>query len=168
MKIRVLKEDERARLSEFLYEAIYQEDGVESSPFSVIEQPDLAIYIEDFGLKKGDYCLVCETEGELVAAVWVRLIHGFGYLDNQTPEFALAVKKQFRQRGIGTSLMRKMLEKLRKTPYKQASLAVQKENYAVKMYQKLGFQIVNETEEEYIMIYLLDKKIIGMDNSDMQ
>lgn len=155
MKIREIKKDEREQLSYFLYEAIYQEDGEESLPFSVITQPELAIYVKNFGLKKGDHCLVCEIEGTLVAAVWVRFIHGFGYLDDQTPELALAVKKQYRQKGIGTKLMKEMLEFLRKVPYKQVSLAVQKENYAVKMYSKLGFQIVNETLEEYSMIYLL-------------
>lgn len=155
MKIREIKKDEREQLSYFLYEAIYQEDGEEPLPFSVIKQPELAIYVKNFGLKKGDHCLVCEIEGTLVATVWVRFIHGFGYLDDQTPELALAVKKQYRQKGIGTKLMNEMLKFLRKVPYKQVSLAVKKENYAVKMYQKLGFQIVNETLEEYSMIYLL-------------
>ena len=36
--------------------------------------------------------------------------------------------------------------------YKQASLSVQKANYAVRMYQKTGFEIVDENEEEYIML----------------
>ena len=35
---------------------------------------------------------------------------------------------------------------------KQTSLSVQKENYAVNMYQKIGFKVVSETEEEYIMV----------------
>ena len=34
---------------------------------------------------------------------------------------------------------------------KRASLAVQKANYAVKMYRKVGFEIVGENAEEYIM-----------------
>ena len=41
---------------------------------------------------------------------------------------------------------------LKEQGYEQASLAVQKENYAVRMYQKLGFEIVDENTEEYIMI----------------
>ncbi|NDO30105.1 GNAT family N-acetyltransferase [Enterocloster clostridioformis] len=36
--------------------------------------------------------------------------------------------------------------------YKQTSLSVQKANYAVNMYQKIGFEVVNENDEEYIMI----------------
>ena len=32
------------------------------------------------------------------------------------------------------------------------SFAVQKQNYAVKMYKNVGFEIVDENEEEYIMV----------------
>ena len=45
-----------------------------------------------------------------------------------------------------------MLALLRENGYKQASLAVQKANYAVNMYKNVGFQTVAENEEEYIMI----------------
>ncbi|GHT75982.1 hypothetical protein AGMMS50262_12950 [Bacteroidia bacterium] len=36
--------------------------------------------------------------------------------------------------------------------YKQISLSVDKANYAVKMYQKFGFEIVKENEKDYIML----------------
>ena len=55
-------------------------------------------------------------------------------------------------RSIGTALMKSMLNLLKAEKYQQASLAVQKANYAVKMYEGLGFEIVDENEEEYIMI----------------
>lgn len=45
-----------------------------------------------------------------------------------------------------------MLTKLKLEGYKQASLSVQKMNYAVCMYRKIGFEIVDENDEEYIMI----------------
>jgi ribosomal protein S18 acetylase RimI-like enzyme len=45
-----------------------------------------------------------------------------------------------------------MLELLKERGYKKASLAVQKGNYAVRMYEKVGFKIVKELEEEYLMI----------------
>ena len=56
---------------------------------------------------------------------------------------------------IGTALMEKILEYLKKLNYPKASLAVQKGNYAVRMYQKVGFEIVDENEQEYIMIHRL-------------
>ncbi len=44
-----------------------------------------------------------------------------------------------------------MLELLANKGYKRASAAVQKENYAVKMYKKVGFEVVDENEQEFIM-----------------
>ena len=48
--------------------------------------------------------------------------------------------------------MTTMISELRQRGYKKASLAVQKENYAVKMYRKVGFEVIRETEEEFIMV----------------
>ena len=36
--------------------------------------------------------------------------------------------------------------------YPQVSLSVQKANYAARMYKKLGFETVEDKEEEYIMV----------------
>ena len=48
--------------------------------------------------------------------------------------------------------MKEMLALLREKGYKRASLAVQKANYAVKMYNNVGFRTVDENAEEYIMV----------------
>ncbi len=37
--------------------------------------------------------------------------------------------------------------------YNKVSLAVQKENYAYKMYKNIGFKIFEKKEEEYLMLY---------------
>ena len=59
---------------------------------------------------------------------------------------------EYRGKRIGTQLMRCMLTYLKDKGYEKTSLAVQKDNYAVKMYQKLGFEKVDENDQEYIMI----------------
>ena len=97
-------------------------------------------------------CLVAQVEAEIVGAVWVRIMNDYGHIDNDTPSFAISLLKEYRNYGIGTELMTQMLRKLKAHGYKQASLAVQKMNYAVRMYKKVGFEIVDENEEEYIMI----------------
>ena len=40
----------------------------------------------------------------------------------------------------------------KKFMYERASLAVQKANYAVRMYEKVGFRTVDENDEEFIMV----------------
>ncbi|OAV74546.1 putative acetyltransferase [Bacteroidales bacterium Barb7] len=122
------------------------------------------MYIRDFGTKKDDYCLVADLNGEIVGAVWVRIlsgeIKGYGNIDDQTPEFAISLFKAYRNRGIGTLLMEKMIEQLKEKGYNQTSLSVDKTNYAVKMYEKLGFETVKENEHDYMMILQL-KALLG-------
>lgn len=84
--------------------------------------------------------------------MWTRIMDDYGHVDNDTPSFAISLYREYRGQGIGTQLMLKMLELLKEQGYKKASLAVQKANYAVKMYEKLGFRTVDENTEEYIMI----------------
>lgn len=150
--IRRLRDDEADVLRDFIYEAIFIPEGVTPPPRDIIDQPELRVYTDDFGSRKGDLCLVAETNDKIVGAAWTRIMNDYGHVDDETPSFAISLYKECRGKGIGTSLMRGMLDLLRNEGYKQASLAVQKANYAVKMYEKVGFEIVDENEEEYIMI----------------
>lgn len=150
--IRQLRENERGLLSDFLYEAIFIPEGVEPPPREITKQPELQVYIERFGERDHDRCLVAEVNGTVVGAVWTRIMQDYGHIDDETPSFAISLYKEYRGHGIGTALMRAMLEVLRKSGVKQASLAVQKQNYAVKMYEKVGFVTVDENDEEYIML----------------
>ena len=154
-RIREIRENEYYILSEFLYEAIFIPVGMEKPPKAIIEQPELQVYIADFG-KSDDWCLVAEVKGKIVGAVWVRVMDDYGHIDDEIPSFAMSLYEEYRNMGIGTALMRDMLEFLKNKGYKQTSLSVQKANYATRMYQKAGFQVVKENEEEYIMVCLLN------------
>ena len=151
-KIRKILEREVSLLQDFLYEAIFVPEGMFAPPKSIINQPELQVYITDFGKKKDDIGLVAEVGKKVVGAVWVRIMDDYGHIDNDTPSFAISLYKDYRGFGIGTDLMKEMLRILKDRGYKQASLAVQKANYAVRMYQKTGFEIVDENGEEYIML----------------
>lgn len=150
--IRTISETEKSLLQDFLYEAVFVPEGVPAPPKSIINQPELQVYIADFGKKKDDIGLIAEVDKKAVGAVWVRIMNDYGHIDNDTPSFAISLYKDYRGLGIGTALMKEMLRILKDRGYKQASLAVQKANYAVRMYQKTGFEIVDENEEEYIML----------------
>ena len=151
-KIRTISVGEDSLLQDFLYEAVFVPEGMSAPPKSIINQPELQVYTADFGKKKDDIGLAAEVNKKAVGAVWVRIMNDYGHIDNDTPSFAISLYKDYRGLGIGTALMKEMLRILKDRGYKQASLAVQKANYAVKMYQKTGFEIVDENEEEYIML----------------
>ena len=153
-QIREIRENEYPILADFLYEAIFIPEGMEKPPKSIIEQPELQVYIADFG-KEDDWCLVAEVKEKIVGAAWVRIMDDYGHIDDRTPSLAISLYKEYRNLGIGTALMGTMLQFLKDKGYKQTSLSVQKENYAVDMYRKAGFEMVSENDEEYIMVYWL-------------
>ena len=153
--IREMKVSEFDLLNEFLYEAIFVPQGVEPPPKSIIEKDELQVYVKDFGKQKDDIALIAEIDGRIVGAVWVRIMNDYGHIDDDTPSLAISIYREYRGNGIGTELMRNMLSLLKQRGYKRTSLAVQKTNYAVKMYKNVGFDIVDENQEEYIMAYKL-------------
>lgn len=153
--IREMRTDEYPLLDDFLYQAIYQPDTMDLAPKSIINNSELQVYIKGFGTQKDDHCFCAEVDNKVVGAVWVRNINGYGSIDDVTVEFAISVFDEYQKMGIGTALMNRMLEHLKELNYPKASLAVQKGNYAVRMYQKVGFEIACENEQEYIMIHRL-------------
>ena len=156
-KIREIDKSEYEILNDFLYEAIFIPKGTEKPPKDIIKNKDLQVYVEEFGSRKDDNCLVAECDNKIVGACWTRIMNDYGHVDEETPSFAISLYEEYRGQGIGTDLMIKMLELLKQKGYKKASLAVQKANYAVKMYKKVGFEIVDENDEEFIMVCELNK-----------
>lgn len=153
VELRMLRDDETELLKRFLYEAIFIPEGVEPLDQSIINQPELALYYESFGSGEADNCIVAEeNNNKIIGAVWTRIMNDYGHIDDDTPSFAISLFKEYRGQGIGTRMMRGMLALIKSQGYRQASLAVQKANYAVKMYEKVGFKIVDENAEEYIMV----------------
>lgn len=150
-QIREIKESEYPVLPDFLYEAIFIPEGTEKPSKSIIEQPELQVYVADFG-KEDDWCLVAEIKAKIVGAVWARIMNDYGHIDDETPSLSISLYEEYRHLGLGTALMKEMLQFLKDKGYKQASLSVQKANYAVNMYRKVGFEVVKENEEEYIMV----------------
>ena len=152
IKIREMTAEEYPLLDEFLYQAIFVPKGADAPPREIIRQPELQVYVQNFGQQKGDCCLAADCGGKVVGAVWVRIMNDYGHIDDDTPSFAISLLPGYRGHGIGTKLMLEMCDLLRKEGYERASLAVQKENYAVKMYRSCGFETIAENEQEYIMV----------------
>lgn len=153
--IREIEKSEYYLLVDFLYEAIFVPDGVEAPAKSIINSPELQVYIECFGMLKDDKCLVAEVDGSIVGAIWSRIMIDYGHIDDTTPSLAISLYKAYRGLGIGKKLIKEMLILLNNNGYPCVSLAVQKANYAVKLYQDAGFKKIREVNEEYIMVKFL-------------
>ncbi len=155
VEIREIRQDEYDFLFDMLHEAIFVPEGEEKLPESVVHEPYLSKYVKNFG-KNGDLAFVLVKDGQLIGAVWARLLcgeeKGYGFVDENTPELSMAIKADFRGRGFGTRLLEKIFERFQSDGVKKISLSVDKLNAAVRLYQRHGFEIAGEKGTAYTML----------------
>lgn len=150
--IRPIKRNEIMLLTDFVYEAVFLPESEPRPPRTLIQNPQIWAYIDDFGNRPHDYCLVAESDHIIVGAVWVRGGCAYGAVAPEIPECAVSIYPQYRNLGIGTALMCEMLKLLKTNNYTKLSLSVDKNNYAVKLYRKVGFRILQERDHDFLMI----------------
>ena len=149
--IREMWKEEYPLLKDFLYEAVYVPEGVDPPNRAIIDSPELQMYIRGFGNSRHDHAMVAVVDGDIAGVVWARIMDDYGHINDETPSLAISVHNGYRNSGIGTALLKEMLLYMKMKGYPAVSLSVQKANYAVRMYQKAGFCIVKENDEEYVM-----------------
>src|SRR3970282_2269027 len=84
-----------------------------------------------------------------VGAAWYRLSRreqpGYGSVDEETPELAIAVVPSRRGRGVGDALLNALCDSARSEGHRAISLSVERDNDAlVSYYTKHGFERVAE------------------------
>jgi len=145
--IRPLTEADADWLWEMLYQAIYVSPDGEPPLREIVHEPGIAHYAADWG-RPGDIgYLATDTSGQQIGAAWLRLLvghdRGYGYVDDATPELAVAVMPGHRGQGIGTRLLSALLDAAGES-YDAVSLSVQADNPALRLYQRLGFEVVED------------------------
>jgi ribosomal protein S18 acetylase RimI-like enzyme len=113
------------------------------------EEPGpVARYVKGWG-RPGDTVLIAVEEGFPVGAAWYRLFRrdhpGYGFVDEETPELAIAVVPSRRGRGIGEALLDALCERARAERHSALSLSVERGNAPLlEFYEKHGFVRVHE------------------------
>jgi ribosomal protein S18 acetylase RimI-like enzyme len=109
----------------------------------------VALYVKGWG-RPGDTALIAIDEGFPVGAAWYRLFRreqpGYGFVDEETPELAIAVVPSRRGRGIGDALLKELYARAKKDGHRAVSLAAERDNAPLVSYyeQKHGFARVHE------------------------
>jgi ribosomal protein S18 acetylase RimI-like enzyme len=139
-----------------LYEAVAWNPERVIPPYEfTIEHPELARYHAGWG-RRGDLAVVAEDGGEIVGAALCRLFtnddHGHGYVDDETPELAVAVWDGRRGKGIGTQLMEALEDVARAEGFSQLSLSVDADNPARHLYERLGYAEISADESGVRML----------------
>jgi ribosomal protein S18 acetylase RimI-like enzyme len=142
-------------LRDMLHHAYYwKERAPDSGPGPV------ALYVKAWG-RPGDTAVIAIDGGFPVGAAWYRLFSadrpGYGFVDERTPELAIAVVPSARGKGIGSKLLGALLDRVREAGYPSISLSVDRNNAgAIELYERHGFTKVGEDEDSFTMLASLD------------
>ena len=106
------------------------------------------LYVKAFG-RPGDTVVIALADGFPVGAAWYRLFKaakpGYGFVDEETPELAIAVVPSRRGHGIGEALLSALYERARTERHAALSLSVERDNEPLlAFYEKQGFVRVKE------------------------
>ena len=143
-----------------LYAAAFWRPAAERPPVAlVLGHPEARRFLDDWG-RDGDLGLIAELDGEPVGAVWLRRFtetdHGDGFIDEATPELAIAVRDGFRGRGIGRALLTAIHERARGAGVRRISLSANVDNPARGLYRSLGYVDVAPDDPNERMVVELD------------
>ena len=135
-------------LKDMLRHAFYWRSG------GTIEESSLWRYVAGWG-RRGDAAVIALEGGFPIGAAWFRLFPrdepGFGFVDEQTPEVAVAVVPSRRGRGIGSELMDSLLELAKEQGYGALSLSVADDSPAMHVFEKHGFERTQQTDGSWTM-----------------
>lgn len=120
----------------------------------------VALYVKAWG-RRGDAAVIAIENGFPVGSAWYRLFThdrpGYGFVDEATPELAIAVVPSARGKGVGGALLGALLARARDDRHAAVSLSVDRENAgAIDLYEKHGFARVSESDDTVTMLARLD------------
>jgi GNAT superfamily N-acetyltransferase len=149
-----------AFLAEMLYEAVnWLDDGAEERPAmdQVLAVPQTARYIDGWG-RTGDVAMYAlDLRDEPVGAAWYRSFTatepGYGYVADDVPELSVGVYPEFRGQRVGTLLLGALVARAEREGVRGLSLSVSPENPALRLYARLGFDVVGETPDALTMLH---------------
>jgi ribosomal protein S18 acetylase RimI-like enzyme len=155
VQVRAVGAGDEQMLRQYLRLSVFVRPGDPPPPDDIVDRPEIACYVDGWG-RYGDDGVVAideSTRGDIGAA-WLRLWPGpetgYGFVDRATPELGIAVRPEYRGRGIGTCLLDTLLARA-EPRYRAVSLSVSLDNPAVALYQRLGFRAIAESHGTLLM-----------------
>jgi ribosomal protein S18 acetylase RimI-like enzyme len=143
--IREVEAADQPILWDLLYEALWDPPTSPRRPRSVLSNPHIAAYVQDWGSNGTDLgFLAISREGSVAGGILSRLLvpplQGGAFYDAHTPQLGIAVFPTFQRQGLGTTLCTRYLAAA-STRFPRVSLGVHPENHAaIRLYRRLGFR----------------------------
>jgi GNAT superfamily N-acetyltransferase len=157
VEIRDLRPDETPFLLDMLDAALAWNPDVELPAREwVVEHPQVTPFHLEWGRRPGDTGLVADENGSPLGLAWYRYFtedeHGEGFVDEDTPEVAIAVVDAHRGSGVGRALMEAIHQRAREQGASRISLSVDPQNPARRLYLRLGYVNLEAGDEDGRMI----------------
>lgn len=141
--------------------AFWRPDGPSGSVAEVLSRPEFAHYVAGWP-RPGDLGVIAQDGQQPVGAAWVRLLPesdpGYGFVDPTTPELSMGVVKERRGQGIGLRLLDSVITAAREQGLGSLSLSVEPDNYARRLYERVGFRPVDEVNGSLTMLLRLPRR----------
>jgi ribosomal protein S18 acetylase RimI-like enzyme len=130
-----------------LLRASREDDDPSATVARAMTDPGLVRYVDGWG-RPGDVGVIAAVDGVDVGAAWARLLVGSArespaFVDEATPELAVAVAAGAEGRGIGTTLLRALLDLLHGS-VEAVTLNARDDNPAIALYERFGFVEIGE------------------------
>jgi RimJ/RimL family protein N-acetyltransferase len=154
MRIRPLVSSDQAKLWHWLHVALWDPPPAPMRPISVLENPGVRIYAENWG-HPTDVGVVAVVDDQDVGACWMRLLPagvGLGSIDGSTPQLGIALEAEHRGKGYGKALMQAALRAAWAHGYERVSLTVHPENPAIALYEGCGFRKQGVRSTYHLMV----------------
>ena len=153
--VRALTADDEPALWEMLYLAIYVPPGQAPLPPDIVKAPRLAHYVRGWGSTPGDMGIAAvDDAGGMVGAAWLRVFNhqdpGYGYVDDDTPELSIAVRPEYRGKGMGSRMLEALLLAAGQK-FQRISLSVSIGNPAERLYRRFGFEEIRRGDQDITM-----------------
>jgi ribosomal protein S18 acetylase RimI-like enzyme len=150
VQVRNATPDEVDALHAALLHAFNWEPAREPLP---LDHPVLAPYRDGWGAA-GDLGVVAEEDGAVVGAAYCRLVRGYGFVDERTPEVTIGVEPEHRGRGVGGRLLAALAERARTEGFERLSLSVEPANPALRLYERVGYRAVGMDDGGSVVMLL--------------
>ena len=145
-RVRSATQADELFLREMALHAVVEPGARKLTLDEVLQDERLARYIRDWR-RPGDGGVVAEADGNPVGAAWYRRFSrnepGYGFISEDIPEVSIAVVPEMRGRGIGRTLLVRLIDQARAEALPALSLSVSIHNpVAMRLYASLGFLTV--------------------------
>ncbi len=170
MRLREATTEDAPLLAELLLAAYNWTGDVRVTAADLRSDPHARRYLEGWR-RPGDLGVVAVADGDptstdggtggyALGAAWARPLQasapGYGYVADDVPELSMAVRAEHRGLGVGSTLLRGLLDRARDAGYRAVSLSVEDGNAAARaLYEHYGFRVVSRTGGSDTMLRVL-------------